>query len=110
MKIYIPNKNENAETVQDETETFVTKDVDTTSNSNSDNSNNSKTTVTNKKININTATQSELQTLPGIGESTALKIVTYRKENGKFSSIDDIKKVKGIGDAKFEKIKDLIMV
>ena len=47
----------------------------------------------NKKVNINTATQSELETLPGIGASTALKIINYRKENGKFKSIEDIKKV-----------------
>ena len=47
----------------------------------------------NKKVNINTATQSELETLPGIGLSTALKIINYRKENGKFKSIEDIKKV-----------------
>ena len=67
-------------------------------------------TNTSKKININTATQTELETLPGIGSTTALKICNYRNENGKFSSIEDIKKVKGIGDAKFEKIKDLICV
>ena len=47
----------------------------------------------NKKVNINTATQSELEALPGIGASTALKIINYRKENGKFKSIEDIKKV-----------------
>ena len=60
------------------------------------------------KININTATQSELETLPGIGPSTATKIINYRKENGRFNSIEDIKKVKGIGDSKFSQIKDLI--
>lgn len=47
----------------------------------------------NIKVNINSATQSELETLPGIGSSTALKIINYRKENGKFKSIEDIKKV-----------------
>ena len=47
----------------------------------------------NKKVNINTATQTELETLPGIGASTALKIINFRIENGKFKSIDDIKKV-----------------
>lgn len=44
-------------------------------------------------VNINTATQTELETLPGIGPSTALKIINYRNENGKFSSIEDIKNV-----------------
>ena len=57
-------------------------------------------------VNINTATQTELETLPGIGPSLALKIINYRKENGKFSSIEDIKNVSGIGDAKFENIKN----
>ncbi len=63
-----------------------------------------------KKININTATEEELDTLPGIGQATAQKIIEYRKENGKFSKIEDIKDVSGIGDSKFEKIKDLIEV
>ena len=61
-------------------------------------------------VNINTATQTELETLPGIGPSLALKILNYRKENGKFSSIEDIKNVSGIGDAKFENIKNYIRV
>lgn len=62
----------------------------------------------NDKVNINTASQAELQTLPGIGDSTAQKIVNYRNENGKFKNIEDIKNVKGIGDSKYEKIKNLI--
>lgn len=61
-------------------------------------------------VNINNATQTELETLPGIGPSTALKIISYRNENGAFSSIDDIKNVSGIGNNKFESIKDLICV
>lgn len=56
-------------------------------------------------ININTAGQEKLQELPGIGSSTALKIVTYRSENGKFKDIEDIKNVSGIGEAKYEQIK-----
>ena len=61
-------------------------------------------------VNINKATQTELETLPGIGPSIALKIINYREENGKFSSIDDLKKVSGIGESKFENIKNLISV
>lgn len=61
-------------------------------------------------VNINTATQTELETLTGIGPSTALKIITYREENGKFKSIEDIKNIPGIGDSKFENIKDFIYV
>lgn len=61
-------------------------------------------------VNINTATQTELETLTGIGPSTALKIIKYREENGKFKAIEDIKNVPGIGDSKFEAIKDEICV
>lgn len=61
-------------------------------------------------VNINTATQTELESLPGIGPSLALKIISYRKENGKFSSIEEIKNVRGIGDSKFEELKRYIRV
>ena len=64
----------------------------------------------NSLVNINTASQTELETLPGIGPSLALRIVNYRKENGKFSSIDEIKNVSGIGDNKFEDLKKYITV
>lgn len=60
-------------------------------------------------VNINDAGEIELMTLSGIGEATAKKIIEYRK-NGKFESIEDIKKVPGIGDSKFNKIKDKISV
>ena len=62
------------------------------------------------KININTATQTELEELSGIGPSTALKIIEYRNENGEFSSIEEIKNVSGIGEAKYEAIQDSICV
>lgn len=61
-------------------------------------------------VNINTATQTELETLPGIGPSLALKIINYRKDNGKFSSIEEIKNVSGIGESKFESLKRYITV
>ena len=61
-------------------------------------------------VNINTATQTELEELPGIGPSIATRIIEYRDQNGKFKSVDDIKNVTGIGDSKFEKIKDYIKV
>ncbi len=61
-----------------------------------------------KKVNINKSNLTELTSIPGIGESTAQKIINYRNENGKFSSIEDLKKVSGIGDKKFEKIKEYI--
>ena len=61
-------------------------------------------------VNINSASQTELELLPGIGPSLALKIIEYRNENGKFSKIEDIKNVKGIGDARFDDLKDFITV
>lgn len=61
-------------------------------------------------ININTATSSELQNLPGIGSSTAEKIISDRNANGSFKTIEDLKRVNGIGDKKFEKIAPLICV
>ncbi len=61
-------------------------------------------------ININTADMYKLCKLDGIGESTATKIINYRAENGEFKSIEDLKKVKGIGTRKFNEIKDKITV
>ena len=62
------------------------------------------------KVNINTATQTELETLSGIGPSTALKIIEYRNQNGDFGSIEELKNVPGIGDSKYEAIEDSIEV
>lgn len=61
------------------------------------------------KISINNASKEELMSLPGIGEKTAIKIIEYRQTSS-FKSIEDLKKVKGIGDKKYEKIKDLIVI
>ena len=63
-----------------------------------------------EKININTAMENELKEIPGIGESTAKKIIEYRKSNGKFKEIEDIKNVSGIGDSKFENMREKICV
>lgn len=69
---------------------------------------NEATEETSSIISINTATKEELMTLTGIGEKKAEDIIKYREENGEFTSIEDIKNVKGIGDSLFEKIKDYI--
>jgi len=61
-------------------------------------------------ININTASQFQLESLPGIGPTTAQKIIDYREENGPFSTIEEIMDVSGIGPGTFERIKDLITV
>jgi len=60
------------------------------------------------QINVNTATSEELQLLPGIGQSTAENIIEFRDANGPFSSLDDLVKVKGIGEAKLGKIRNFI--
>ena len=62
------------------------------------------------KVNLNTATLAELDTLPGIGPAIAQRIIDYRTQNGDFKTIDDLKKVRGIGDALFSQIKDSITV
>jgi competence protein ComEA len=62
------------------------------------------------RININTADESELDTLPGVGPSTAKAIIKYREQVGSFSSIEEIKNVSGIGDSKFDQMKDSITV
>lgn len=101
QKIYIPNKNE-------ETSEYVTKE-----NADSVISSSNKDKVSNNEklmVNINTANESDLEKLPGIGPSIAIKIVNYRKENGKFSTIEDIKNVSGIGNSKFNNIKEYIYV
>lgn len=64
----------------------------------------------NQKVNINTATKEELMKLSNIGESKAEKIIDYRTANGNFNSIEDIKKVSGIGDKLYDSIKENITV
>lgn len=90
QKIYIPNQNEEDE--QNDNEDIITNINET------------------NKININTATQTELEVLPGIGPSTAIKIINYRNTNGKFKKIEDIKNVPGIGESKFQNIEEQITV
>ena len=62
------------------------------------------------RVNINTATLAELDTLPRVGPSTAQRIIDYREANGPFERIEDIQNVSGIGTATFEGLKDLITV
>ncbi len=62
------------------------------------------------KININTATVQELDALPGIGPALGQRIVDYRTENGLFAAPEDLLKVRGIGDALFKELQDLVTV
>lgn len=77
---------------------------------NGNNLNNNVSITKNNKININTANVSELKQITGIGESTANKIIDYRENVGKFKKIEDIKEVKGIGESKFESLKNKIII
>lgn len=88
-KIYIPNLSEDSD-----------ENIEDSSNQKNQN----------EKVNINKATVSELTNVPGIGASTAEKIIAYRDKNGKFKTIEDIKNVSGIGQNKYENIKDHITV
>ncbi len=94
-KIYIPNREEDK---QIETAEAKGNNIGTVK------------ITKNNKININKASISELKQITGIGESTANKIIDYRDNVGKFKKIEDIKEVKGIGDSKYESIKDKITI
>lgn len=61
-------------------------------------------------VNLNKASAEELMTLKGIGPKTAERIIAYRQEQGPFQTVDQLVMVKGIGNAKFEKLKDRITV
>ena len=89
QKIYIPNINE-------EDEINLQEEIENKSN--------------NEFVNINTATQTELELLNGIGPSLAGKIIEYRNKNGKFKNIEELKNIPGIGETKYEAIKDNITI
>lgn len=115
MKIYIPTKeeikNKESQEVNQENEHVYGGTKENSSQvRNLQKNSESKETIRNKKVNINKASQEELDSLPGIGPSTADKILEYRKQNGNFKSIEDIKEVSGIGESKFEKIRNMITV
>lgn len=71
---------------------------------------NTKEDGTGGKVNLNTASKEEIMTLSGIGEVKADSIIRYRKEHGGFQSVEDIKRIEGIKDGVFSKIKDQITI
>lgn len=91
QKIYIPNTEDNNKKIE-----YNTANIENN--------------IKEEKININTADEDELQRLPGVGASTAEKIIKYREENGSFRKIEDIQNVKGIGEAKYNDLKEQIEV
>lgn len=88
----------------------VTENLSSSGNLNNNSFSTNTSTNSSNLININTASQKELEELPGIGPTLSQRIIEYREKNGYFQTIEDIKKVSGIGDKKFEAIKDLITV
>lgn len=105
-KLYVPGKNEGNK-IEEEKKEYITTESGKTVITESAGENKEEKE---KIVNINKAGTDELVTLSGIGESTANKIISYRKENNGFKTKEEIKKVPGIGDAKYEIIKDKITV
>lgn len=68
------------------------------------------TDSTGERINLNTSSRRELEELPGIGPTLAERIIAYREKKGGFSSVEELKQVSGIGEKKFEEIRDLVEI
>lgn len=95
--IYVASKDENVSVV-DQSDSGAASDKG------------GKTSQKDGKINLNTATSEELQTISGIGAKRAEDIIAYRESHGGFQSVDDLKNVSGIGDKTLEKIRESIYV
>lgn len=95
-KIYIPKKGDNLALLAPATGSALASTAPAT--------------MATASININTATTSELDILPGVGPVTAQRIIDYRIQNGDYKTIEEIKNVSGISDAKFDQMKDLITI
>ncbi len=96
QKLYIPSINDEAETQYISVENGEKVIENGKSNS--------------SKVNINRGDINELKNLPGVGEALAQRIITYRNENGKFKNVEDLKNVSGIGEKKYDSLKEYIDV
>lgn len=113
MVIIIYSKNQIKEITkvkEEETKVNNTCNNDSLTSNNACLSSNNKANQTNSLININTASKEQLLTLPGIGDAKANNIIDYRKINGNFKVITDLKNVTGIGDSIYDQIKNLITI
>ncbi|MDY2730096.1 helix-hairpin-helix domain-containing protein [Clostridium sp. HCP1S3_B4] len=99
-----------AEKLQDHIAIVIPNKNDPNSQNTISSSVSASSTQGNSLVNLNTATDIELQSLPGVGPSKAKSIIEYREKNGGFKSIDEIKNIKGIGESSFEKLKDKITI
>ena len=106
QKIYIPNKNEKEGTK----EYIISNSGENVLLEEGNRKESESSKGVKQKVNINTANQTELETLPGIGPSLAQRIMEYRESNGKFQKIEDLQNVKGIGDSKYSNIKDNVCI
>lgn len=98
QKVYIPSKGENVVFQNQSAQSSEVQKQNTATQSASG------------KVNINLATQEQLEELPEVGQSTAQKIIENRQSQGKFKTPEDLKRVTGIGDKKYNKLKDKICV
>jgi competence protein ComEA len=69
-----------------------------------------KPAVPTSPVNINTATQEQLEALPGLGAKVAQRIIEYRQKNGNFKKVEDLMNVKGIGEKSFLKLKPMLTI
>ncbi|MCI2774526.1 late competence protein ComEA, DNA receptor [Staphylococcus petrasii] len=97
--INVPSKNDANKTASSQTTSANINSKTSTQNSSTQN-----------KVNLNTATESDLLNVPGIGPTKVKEILEYKQKNGQFNSVDNLKEIKGIGGKTFEKIKDYFTV